>query len=70
MKHYSYLEPTPEGNIVLTKSENEIIDSYYDFWYDKMCKKFGKDHVDATYTKQDCIDDWIVTYWAWESDQL
>lgn len=69
MKYYSYLEPTPEGNIVLTKSEDEIIDSYYDFWYDKMCKKFGKDHVDATYTKQDCIQDWIVTYWAWDNKQ-
>jgi len=66
MKYYSYLEPTEEGNVILTKSEQEIIDSYYDFWYDRMCKKFGKGHVDANYTKHDCIDDWVVTYWAWQ----
>lgn len=65
MKYYSYNDYYP---IVITKSEKEIIDEHYDFWYDRMCKKFGKDYVDATYTKQDCIDDWIVIHWAWESE--
>lgn len=66
MKYYSYLEPTEEGNVIFTKSEQEIIDSYYEWWYAKMCKRFGKDYADANYTKHDCIDDWVVTHWAWE----
>ena len=66
MKYYSYDEYSEEGPVIITKSEQEIIDEYYDFWYDRMCKKFGKEHVDANYAKQDCIDDWVVTHWAWE----
>ncbi len=66
MKYYSYNEYSEEDSVVVTKSEKEIIDEYYDFWYDRMCKKFGKEQVDANYTKYDCIDDWIVTHWAWE----
>ena len=66
MKYYSYDEYSEEGHVIITKSEQQIIDEYYHFWYDRMCKKFGKEHVDATYTKQDCIDDWIVIHLAWE----
>lgn len=66
MNYYSYNEYSEEDPVVITKSEKEIIDEYYDFWYDRMCKKFGKEHVDANYTKYDCIDDWVVIHWAWE----
>lgn len=69
MNYYSYNEYSEEDTVVITKSEKEIIDEYYDFWYDRMCKKFGKEHVDANYTKYDCIDDWIVTHWAWEVNE-
>jgi len=30
----------------------------------KMCEKFGKDHVDANYCFEDCLDDWIVVNWC------
>lgn len=66
MRYYSYNEPSPRGDLTITKSEREILDSYYDFWYGRMCKKFGKDYVDANYTKHECIDDWVVTHWAWQ----
>jgi hypothetical protein len=68
VKYYTYVEPGKE-NIpeYYTYSESDIIDLYYDFWYARMCKKFGKEHVDKNYTKQDCIDDWVVINWAWES---
>jgi hypothetical protein len=33
-----------------------------------MCEKFGREVVDSDYTKQDCIDDWVVVHWAWEVD--
>ena len=66
MKYYSYNEfDGISSNQVSTLSEQEILDSYYDFWYDAMCKKFGKEVVDRDYCDQDCINDWAVTHWAW-----
>jgi len=71
MKYYSYVdyETDPSiDSIVRTLSEKEIILEYWDYWYDRMCKKFGKELVDKNYTYQDCIDDWCVVHWAWKSD--
>lgn len=71
MRYYSYDQPVDPGflkNEVVTVSENEILDMYYDFWYDEMCKKYGKEKVDANFTYKDCIDDWVVVNWAWESN--
>jgi hypothetical protein len=31
-----------------------------------MCEKYGKEIVDANYSFEDCLDDWIVVHWAWE----
>lgn len=70
MKYWTIVEPGDDGvsPVYETLSDQEILDQYWDYWYGRMCEKFGKDHVDATYTKQDCIDDWVVVHWAWESD--
>lgn len=71
MRYYSYDQQVDPGllkNEVVTVSENEILDMYYDFWYDKMCQKYGKEKVDANFTHKDCIDDWVVVNWAWESN--
>lgn len=69
MKYYSFNEPDDnDGNVVVTLSEDDIFNEYYPYWYERMCKKFGKDHVDKTFFFRDCIDDWIVTHWAWESE--
>ena len=69
MKYYSYNEfDGMSSGQVSTLSEKEILDSYYDFWYEAMCKKFGKDVVDRDYSPQDCIGDWAVSHWAWRSD--
>lgn len=70
MRYFSYSEPTSSEDstpIDITLSEDEIIHEYWDYWYDKMCAKFGKDHVDQNYNILDCIDDWVVVHWAWES---
>lgn len=67
MKYYSFNEPDDnDGNVVVTLSEDDIFNEYYPYWYVSMCKKFGKDHVDKTFSFRNCIDDWIVTHWAWE----
>ena len=70
MRYYCYNEPSGERgeyNEVITMSEEEIREDYWDHWYYLMCLKFGKDHVDATYTFKECLEDWIAVHWAWES---
>ena len=73
MRYYSYNEFDPDstdadeyGGYVVTMSEEDIRKQYYPYWYDRMCKKFGKDHVDATFSFEDCLDDCIVVNWAWK----
>lgn len=51
-------------------SEQEILDEYYDHWYDAMVSKFGKEIVDANYCVDDCIDDWCIINYAWESTHV
>jgi len=68
MRYFSYNEQGDgDENVVVTMSEDEIRKEYYPWWYEKMCKKFGKQKVDETYSFEDCLDDWIVVNWAWES---
>lgn len=68
MRYYSYNEYTDpdELHYVVTVSEEELRQKYYPYWYGKMCDKFGKDHVDATYSFEDCLEQWIIVNWAWE----
>ena len=69
MRYFSYNEydpDHPDGGYVVTVSEEDIRRDYYEYWYERMCGKFGKEHVDATYSSDDCIQDWIVIHWAWE----
>jgi len=63
MRYFSYIEPDQE---VQTMSAQEIRETYYPYWYDLMCKKFGKEYVDKTYNFEDCLEDWIIVNWAWE----
>lgn len=72
MRYWSYNEPIwdDDGNItgdeVITKSEEDIIREYYPYWMARMVEKFGLAAFVRNYTKQDCIDDWLVVNWAWE----
>ena len=70
VRYFSYNEPVDENyntNIVVTMSEEDVRKTYYPYWYEKMCKKFGKEVVDRDYCFEDCLDDWIVVNWEWES---
>ena len=69
MKYYSYpyYDPDPSKQRIVTLSEEEIIKEYYDYWQERMIAKFGKEHFEANYTEKDCIEDWVVVHWAWES---
>lgn len=47
-------------------TEQEIRVEYWPYWYERMCKKFGKDEVDSKFTFEDCLNDWVIVNWAWE----
>ena len=70
MRYFSYNEPdnpdTGSKNSVVTVSEEHIRWKYYPYWYEQMCKKFGKEKVDERYSFEDCLKDWIVVNWAWD----
>jgi len=71
MRYYCYNELADDGssNLVITMSEDDIRRNYYPYWYDRMCKKFGKEEVDDKYSFEDCLTDWLVVNWAWESTE-
>lgn len=66
MRYFSFGYPIDGDDIVETWSEDDVKEKYYPFWYGRMCDKFGKEHVDANFTFEDCLVDWIVVHWAWE----
>jgi hypothetical protein len=68
MRYYCIAYPDELGNdVVETLSEEEIRKQYYPYWYDKMCAKYGEEHVKSNYVFEDCLTDWITIHWAWES---
>lgn len=72
MRYWSYNEPewseTGNGdildNIVVTKSDKEILKEYREYWNQAMIHA-GKNPDD--YTDEDIIQDWVAINWAWES---
>ena len=70
MRYFSYNTYYSDPSVdpyVETLSEGEILREYWHYWYDKMCENFGREHVDQNYSTLDCIDDWCIVHWAWES---
>lgn len=68
-KYWTIVYPDENNNTIYeTLSEDEIIAQYWDYWYGRMCAKFGKEHVDANYTRRECIEDWCIVHWAWSSN--
>lgn len=66
MNYWNYAEYDEHGSTKVARiSEQEILKRYWKYWYTMMCKKFGKEVVDADFDKSDCIDDWVVVNWAW-----
>jgi hypothetical protein len=74
MRYFSYNEYDPNspfadetGGYVVTVSEDDIKRTYWPYWYKRMCEKYEQAYVDETYSFEDCLEDWRVVYWAWES---
>lgn len=64
-KIYQCYEYCPEEPEYLREwTEDEILEEYWGWWSEKMVKKYGYGH--ELITKENCIEDWLVTNWAWE----
>ena len=45
MRYFKYVEPGPNDEpLEVHMSEEEIFETYWPFWYNKMVLKFGNDH--------------------------
>ena len=64
---YSYKENGDIDEFVVTLLEAEILKEYWDYWQERMIHKYGKEHFEANFSEKDCIDDWVVVNWAWET---
>lgn len=67
MRYYTFNEFDGKEGREVTLSESEIIEQYWPYWYEQMCKKFGQEYVDFNYSKEECIEDFCIIHWAWES---
>ena len=68
MRYYCYNElGDDDQELIIVKSEDDIRKEYWPYWYERMCKKFGQKNVDKKFSFQDCLDDWVIVNWAWES---
>lgn len=67
MKYYTIVYPGEFGQLVKeTFSEDQIIRSYYKYWYGKMVQANKHEFI----SREQCIGDWIVVHWAMETDQF
>jgi hypothetical protein len=67
MRYFCFNEFDDQGEHIVTMSEEQIRKEYWPYWYKKMCEKYGQERVDNDYTFDDCLTDWIIVHWAWES---
>jgi hypothetical protein len=65
-RRWSYLEPTgPDGcgePVVITKTEQEILNEYYPDWSRRMLKIALTRPIEISHDA--CIEDWVVVNWA------
>ena len=47
-----------------TKTDQEILEERWDWWKERMIKKYGKDS--ELITEEICIQDWVADNYAWE----
>ena len=67
MRYFCYIEPGAPETEIITVSEEEIRQNYYPYWKSQMIEKVGEEVFEKNYSFPDCLDDWIVVNWAWES---
>jgi hypothetical protein len=66
-KYYTISFPGEHGQQVTeTWSEEQIIKSYYPYWFSKMVQANKHDMIDI----KRCIEDWCTVHWAIETDEF
>lgn len=66
-KYWTITYPGAFGqHVEETFSEEQILKSYWDYWYSRMAEVGRLDIA----TEENCIMDWIVLHWAWETDKF
>ena len=66
MKYWTIAFPGEfDQHVVETWSEDQIIKSYWSYWYVKMIKAGKCDKA----TREMCIEDWCTVHWAVETDE-
>ena len=66
MRYWTIMYPGEVGQLVReTFSEDQIIESYYRYWKDKMILA-GRENL---ISKENCLDDWKIIAWAYETDE-
>ena len=64
MTTWRYDYPNEDGGVTtVTKTEEEILDEFWDEWC-RLMYAAGKDPEVRTF--KDCINDWITSNWAFE----
>jgi hypothetical protein len=68
MRYYSYHESSIETDEerVVTVSEEDIRKEYWPYWLSLKVKEVGIDRANTEFTFEDCLQEWIKIYWAWE----
>jgi len=67
VRYFSYSYPSATGSDIDTLSEDDIIREYYPVWSSKMIDKYGEEEFfNKNYSRQDCIDVWIMVHSAWQ----
>lgn len=67
MKYWTIVFPGEFGQHVQeTWSEEQIINSYYRYWSQRMIMAGNRDIIN----RKLCLEDWITAHWAMESDQF
>lgn len=67
MKYWTICYPGEhDQHVQETFSEDQIIKSYFPYWCEQMVKAGRGDFVN----ERDCIEDWKVVHWAWETNKF
>lgn len=61
---HEYTEEYTESDCRRVYTEDDIIQEFWPYWYDKMVAKYGEGH--ELITREKCIEDWVAVNWAVE----
>jgi hypothetical protein len=64
---HEFITKIEYGIEYITMSEEDIRKEYWPYWYGEMQKRYPKDYIDATFSFEDCLEDWVHSHWATEA---